>query len=160
MLEYLKPFLAHPFKNVREAIGSVLAQIFLHDVEVMQMKFNPRRGEFLELVSPRLPTVEQIPTVVQDKNVLRFCKTVLGWLISSYQHSEPEYFQLLAELLPLATIEDDEEIVTLIKSTCAQMSHAEVSSAVLPVVLSSTKKAIETGLWKVRVAALQLLQVR
>jgi len=55
--------------------SSVLAQIFLHDVEVMQMKFNPRRGEFLELVSPRLPTVEQIPTVVQDKNVLQFCKT-------------------------------------------------------------------------------------
>ena len=54
---------------------SFLAQIFLHDVKNMQMKFNPRRADFVKLVSPHLPTVEQLATVAEDKNTLQLCKT-------------------------------------------------------------------------------------
>ena len=54
---------------------SVLAQIFLHDVKNMQMKFNPRRADFVKLVSPHLPTVEQLATVAEDKSTLQLCKT-------------------------------------------------------------------------------------
>ena len=41
----------------------------------MQIKFNPRREDFFKLVSPRLPTVEQLATVAKDKSTLQFCKT-------------------------------------------------------------------------------------
>ena len=54
---------------------SFLAQIFLHDVKNMQIKFNPRREDFFKLVSPRLPTVEQLATVAKDKSTLQLCKT-------------------------------------------------------------------------------------
>ena len=61
---------------------SVLAQIFLHDVKNMQMKFNPRRGDFIKLVSPHLPTVEQLATVAEDKSTLQLCKTGMHCLVT------------------------------------------------------------------------------
>ena len=35
--EFLKPFLTHPFKNVRDRLGSVLANIYMSDLDFSNM---------------------------------------------------------------------------------------------------------------------------
>ena len=58
----------------------------------MQMKFNPRRADFVKLVSPHLPTVEQLATVAEDKSTLQLCKTgrhcLLTIVIKLFQQGE------------------------------------------------------------------------
>lgn len=51
LLEYLRPFLNHPFQNVRERIGSTLINIFENDLNFPgseQTNFSPRIVELIE----------------------------------------------------------------------------------------------------------------
>ena len=51
LLDYLRPFLNHPFQNVRERIGSTLINIFENDLNFpgsQPPNFSPRIGELIE----------------------------------------------------------------------------------------------------------------
>ncbi|XP_065338507.1 proteasome activator complex subunit 4A-like isoform X2 [Cloeon dipterum] len=56
LLAYIKPFLTHPFQNVRERLGSVLTNIFNLDVILCKQNStkSPHIDEFVEEVLPRL----------------------------------------------------------------------------------------------------------
>ena len=77
------------------------------------------------------------------------------------------------------TVENDDEIGKLVKRACSTVAHAELSQEAVPVAIDALREvnvccitgvpnssanpplpqAIDTGLWKVRVVALQMLQV-
>eukprot|EP00095_Tigriopus_kingsejongensis_P000186 maker-scaffold41_size498431-snap-gene-0.12 protein:Tk00186 transcript:maker-scaffold41_size498431-snap-gene-0.12-mRNA-1 annotation:"proteasome activator complex subunit 4" len=69
LLNFLKPFLTHPYQNVRERIGSVLTSIFIHDLEFRsqedgvksQSKRCPNVGDFLNEILPQLDILREEP---------------------------------------------------------------------------------------------------
>eukprot|EP00118_Oscarella_pearsei_P016562 m.158842 g.158842 ORF g.158842 m.158842 type:complete len:609 (+) comp38755_c0_seq1:692-2518(+) len=65
LLEQLKPNLSHPYKLVRDRIGSLLSTIFLFEVELPNggTRFGPKLSDFVEFVVPHL---ELIPEKGED----------------------------------------------------------------------------------------------
>ena len=71
--EFLKPFLTHPFKNVRDRLGSVLANIYMPDLDFEENvcpdeknrdkkpsnRGNPRIADFINEVLPQLEIMSQ-----------------------------------------------------------------------------------------------------
>ncbi|XP_076815650.1 proteasome activator complex subunit 4A-like [Clavelina lepadiformis] len=58
MLNHVEPLLGHQYKSIRNRIGSVLASIFLYDVEILgksqKCQRTPSAAEFVKRVLPRL----------------------------------------------------------------------------------------------------------
>merc|ERR1719273_13292 len=86
--EFLKPFLTHPFKNVRDRLGSVLANIFMSDLEfvlgvdndkgaqlngISSNKRNPKVVDFINEVLPQLEIMSQEPedttSILEGKSI-------------------------------------------------------------------------------------------
>ena len=78
LVEFLKPFLTHPYKNVRDRLGSVLANIYMSDLEFVNTNTingmdsdklchepsnirNPRVADFINEVLPQLEIMSQEP---------------------------------------------------------------------------------------------------
>eukprot|EP00731_Ephydatia_muelleri_P029038 Em0020g682a len=159
VLEYIKGYLAHPFKSVRTQVAQLLAQLFYQDIPVVQNHYNPKREDFLAYIMALLPPLDQLASPHHEE-ILRICKTILIWLTCSSQlHGGSKLFGMLATLLPLSTVEDDEEIGPLLKAACASLGHSEVLPAYVPVIVGAMKKLAESSLWKVKVSTLQLLQI-
>ena len=76
--DFLKPFLTHPFKNVRDRLGSVLANIYMTDLDFVHVrgsendqqlscsrlqsnKRNPKVIDFINEVLPQLEIMSQEP---------------------------------------------------------------------------------------------------
>ena len=48
LVEFLRPFLTHPYKNVRDRLGSVLANIYMSDLEFSNEIFTGSGGEMMD----------------------------------------------------------------------------------------------------------------
>jgi len=76
--DFLKPYLTHPFKNVRDRLGSVLANIYMSDLDFIHVKGienndpslnsriqsnkrNPKVVDFINEVLPQLEIMSQEP---------------------------------------------------------------------------------------------------
>lgn len=54
----------------------VLSQIFVFDLPaVITVKFNPKKGDLVQYVLPKMPALEQLPSLTEDKDTLKLCKT-------------------------------------------------------------------------------------
>ena len=56
LLNLLRPYLNHPYQNVRDRLGSVLTNIFLHDLEIPggTKSSSPRVEDFVNEILPQL----------------------------------------------------------------------------------------------------------
>lgn len=56
LLELLRPYLNHPYQNMRDRLGSVLTNIFLHDISLPggTDSHSPRVKDFVDELLPQL----------------------------------------------------------------------------------------------------------
>lgn len=56
LLKLLRPYLNHPYQNMRDRLGSVLTNIFLHDIELPggTVSSSPRVQDFVNEILPQL----------------------------------------------------------------------------------------------------------
>lgn len=56
LLNILRPYLNHPYQNMRDRLGSVLTNIFLHDIQIPggTKSFSPRVENFVYEILPQL----------------------------------------------------------------------------------------------------------
>ena len=109
--EFLSPFLTHPYQNVRERLGSVLANVYSNDFE-----FNagpgglasPRVTSFVGKVLPRLDIMKLDP----DPELYNFHKTKPG---NSIQYSPSMMQQLPEELLKAMKIHGPQVMIDMVK---------------------------------------------
>lgn len=93
LLNFLKPYLRHPFQNVRDRIGSVLTNIFLNDIsfespgEKKSNQRSPNISAFIREVLPELELLNEEP----DPEVVLFTrhKKAAANAASGEQGSEP-----------------------------------------------------------------------
>ncbi|XP_060063003.1 proteasome activator complex subunit 4-like [Ylistrum balloti] len=62
LLDYLMPHLSHPYKNVRDRIGSILSSIFLYDycMSPTSVTLSPKREDFMKVVLPQIDGLKHI----------------------------------------------------------------------------------------------------
>ena len=72
LLDLLRPYLNHPYQNVRDRLGSVLTNVFLHDIDLPHgnRSWSPRVNDFVYEILPQLATV--LDTSNRDSLVPRF----------------------------------------------------------------------------------------
>ncbi|PNF36512.1 hypothetical protein B7P43_G15901 [Cryptotermes secundus] len=70
LLSYLKPFLTHPFQNVRERLGSVLTNIFEPDILLLggSRTTSPHITTFVSEIIPQLAVLYQIGPKALDSS--------------------------------------------------------------------------------------------
>ena len=56
LLKLLRPYLNHPYQNMRDRLGSVLTNIFLHDIDLPggTASSSPRVRDFVNEILPQL----------------------------------------------------------------------------------------------------------
>lgn len=56
LLNLLRPYLNHPYQNMRDRLGSVLTNIFLHDIDLPggMVSSSPRVKDFVDEILPQL----------------------------------------------------------------------------------------------------------
>lgn len=56
LLNLLRPYLNHPYQNMRDRLGSVLTNIFLHDIDLPggSVSSSPRVKDFVDEILPQL----------------------------------------------------------------------------------------------------------
>lgn len=61
LLEYLRPQLAHSYKNIRDRVGSVLTGIFMYDIQLPggSPSLYPKTTEFIDYLLPQLQLLIQ-----------------------------------------------------------------------------------------------------
>lgn len=158
---FLSTQLDHPFKNVREKIGSLFSGIYLMDVSSLgfQILYSPLLTDLVEMFSQQIPNPQELITVTPDSQTLKICKTAMNVIVHAYQPSAVELYHIFSMVLPLAAYEDDDEIGQLIKLMCKQLCRCELSPEKIPSILSILRKAASCGLWKVKIPVLLILQV-
>jgi proteasome activator subunit 4 len=158
---HLPAKLDHPFKNVREKLGMVIAGMYLVDARSMgyQMIYNPQLGDFLKMFQDKIPNPYQILHLSLESTELKICKTAMYAVISSYQPSSIEYYQLLGLLIPLAAYEGDEEISFLIKAVCVHLSRREICPNAIPEILELMTNVVTSLMWKAKLTVLLVIQV-
>lgn len=107
LLSLLKPYLNHPYQNVRDRLGSVLTNIFLHDVQVPggTRSYSPRVEPFVRELLPQLACL--LGNGVRDSPVTSLVAAL----------SVP-FFDLLPPL-PLSQTENDAKIEDEEERACA-----------------------------------------
>ncbi|XP_067680549.1 proteasome activator complex subunit 4-like [Haliotis asinina] len=95
LLEYLKPHLAHPYKNVRDRIGSVLSNVFLYDYKICPQSGvrSPHRHTFLEEILPQLQQLKDIMTEQPGNNGPKVESTASA-VVASSSITKPEPMEL------------------------------------------------------------------
>jgi len=180
MLNYLLPHLSHPFKNVRDQIGSMISYLFMFDLKY---------GGYTKTLSPQIQSFfkEITPTIAEvGKNALAACeredkmevdndkhkednkskdcyvKTVLVFLMHLNYHSmqpiSKEIFHLIPLLVPLETREDDPELVQLCKRTFSLLACKQLPQDIIEAALEAILKVCRSASWNTRKTGLNYLK--
>ncbi|XP_019858537.1 PREDICTED: proteasome activator complex subunit 4 [Amphimedon queenslandica] len=157
----LSSHIDHPYKNVREKIGTLIASIHVLDLSSsgFQLLYNLPLSNLMNLFTPSIPSPPELIALEQDSPTLRVCKTAMATVINSYHASAVEYYELFSLLVPLASYEGDDEVGILVRIMSIQLCRNELNFDHLPVVLKSMKKAASTSVWKAKLLVLYVLQV-
>lgn len=95
LLEYLRPFLNHPFQNVRERIGSTLINIFENDLNFPgseQTNFSPRIADLIESRASEFELLRTQENINHGENSTYILQTFLdGLLLSTVIETETPF---------------------------------------------------------------------
>ncbi|XP_063231181.1 proteasome activator complex subunit 4-like isoform X2 [Bacillus rossius redtenbacheri] len=189
LLEYLKPYLTHPFQNVRERLGSVLTNIFETDLVIGEGAGtrSPHIGQFMSEITPQLEvlyqqgpeaengranhvvdkgvvqeTKEQISEEEKDK-AIRLLKTVCRWFNVSLTRAQygaiPAHYQLFALVCLMESYDKDEEVGKSCSVVLSHLSQAIMLPRYIPAALDSFHKTSKSVSWCARLTCLDFMQV-
>ncbi|XP_050407359.1 proteasome activator complex subunit 4A [Patella vulgata] len=183
LLKIVTPHLAHQYKNVRDQLGSLLANIFLYDYKIYPKSVirSPQISDFMTLVLPQLEKlkVEAITPNSEDtevkmevdnvdsteeerKHAIRLCKTVLKFLVSSngraFTTSSKEVLPLLPIICALDCESKDDDLKVLRQKAFYCLSHALIEIDDIPVVIATMKEAASLQSWHARKSILRYIQ--
>jgi len=62
LLDVIRPYLNHPYQNMRDRLGSVLTNIFLHDLQIPggTISSAPRVKDFVDEIIPQLAALNLV----------------------------------------------------------------------------------------------------
>jgi proteasome activator subunit 4 len=169
LLAFLKPFLNHPYHNVRSRLGAVLTNIFALDI-VFEGKGNasrtsPDEREFVEEVFPGLACLQEDSQTVpgeERESALRLLQTLSKWVSSSIASNlgsvKPHMFKFLPLLLGYEWYDTDPQIARDCQTSLSCLSRTLCSSALLVPMMDVVKSSAKAVSWKTRVSTLDFLQ--
>jgi len=169
LLEFLKPFLNHPYHNVRSRLGAVLTNIFALDLEFEgkgnASKLSPNEEDFVEKILPELACLREDMnnscTETKD-SALRLLQTLSKWISSSIASNlgpiKPHIFKLLPLLFGYEWYDSDPQIARDCQTTLSCISRTLCTSGLLPFLIEEVKSTSKAISWKTRVSTLDFLQ--
>ncbi|KAH9509108.1 Proteasome activator complex subunit 4, partial [Bulinus truncatus] len=179
IVEYLRPHLAHNYKNVRDRIGSLLSSCLHNDykIHIDSQTYSPKRADFIRSV---LPDLEQFRDFVSTYNgdndvertsseepeekvvAVRLCKTVVQWVSSTFVRSlSPcleEVFQLLPIIENLQSEANDEDLREDCKQVMLNLSMVLVPEQSVDIALATIKEVAGLKSWHARANILNYMQ--
>ncbi|XP_057375631.1 proteasome activator complex subunit 4-like [Daphnia carinata] len=177
LLKLLRPYLNHPYQNMRDRLGSVLTNIFLHDIDLPggTASSSPRVKDFVDEILPQLSLLldngnrdspidwNTIKGDEERNKSLRLLKTVSQWLSGMWTRSygcQPEAQLLLLPYLFAAESSDtDKELARECSLALCFISATVMRPSTIEVALKIIKQVAHQGSWKARIASLEFLQV-
>lgn len=179
LLTYLRPYLDHPFQNIRERIGSILINIFEGDLSFSgaPRSESPLADDFIRELMPRLKILlTDQPKKIAPMDVdgsgdhasefevsVRLFKTVGQWLIGLINRctngNEIAFFELLPIACRLEKIESDQEVVEMSTTLIAMFSQALTLPDRVDAALEKINEVSLMSSWSARMAVIDMLQV-
>lgn len=188
LLNYLRPYLDHPFQNVRQRIGSMLINIFEGDIQFPNgsQPEGPRVRDIISEVLPKIailldekPEKKKIDKEIGmeiDENVesgaaddceydkaVRLFKTISQWIVGVINRTtngnHKEYFELLPFACRLDRTENDAELAEISVSLLAMISQALTLPDCMGFALEKICEISKMNSWNARFAVLDVLQV-
>jgi len=169
LLSFLKPFLNHPYHNVRSRLGAVLTNIFALDIE-FEGKGNasltsPSEGDFLEEILPSLACLaeDSLSTLSEERDsALRLLQTLTKWVSSSIASNlgpvKPHILKLLPLMLGYEWYDSDPQIARDCQTSLSCLSRTLCNSTTLVLMIDVIKCTVKSISWKTRVSTLDFLQ--
>ncbi|KAJ6635616.1 Proteasome activator complex subunit 4, partial [Pseudolycoriella hygida] len=176
LYQYLRPYLDHPFQNVRERIGSILINICEADIPFIGAN-DPECPRIETVIHEILSKVQILSGGMQkarsgeqsseedtefDKAV-RLFKTACQWLVGSINRNTNGNISVYFELLPFACLlercEQDIELGDSCSSLLAMISQALTLSNCMGFALQKIGEVSLMSSWSARLAVIDVLQV-
>ncbi|XP_013086715.2 proteasome activator complex subunit 4-like [Biomphalaria glabrata] len=179
IVNYLRPHLAHTYKNVRDRIATLLSSCLHNDYQAdsNSKTLSPRRADFILSV---LPELEQFKDYVASYNgesdadrigseepeekviAIRLCKTVVQWVSATFMRSlSPcldEVFQLLPIIENLQSEANDEDLREDCKQVMLNLSMILVPEKSVDIALATIKEVAGLKSWHARANILNYMQ--
>uniref|UniRef100_UPI00358F6C57 proteasome activator complex subunit 4 isoform X3 n=1 Tax=Myxine glutinosa TaxID=7769 RepID=UPI00358F6C57 len=179
LLFYLEPKLTQAFKNVRERIASVLASIFIMDVNLPGSIDSswPKRGDLAKRLLQKLEPLimlegdlgnhlleengENVPT--EKGEAIKLLTTVLKWLTGSGRcllSTFPEQFYFLPLICKVAPVDKEihDEVKQDAKVALAIMAQVLLTPKQLPDVVNLLQQVVDCASWHARYTVLPFIQ--
>ncbi|XP_072396223.1 proteasome activator complex subunit 4-like [Diabrotica undecimpunctata] len=183
LLEYLRPHLTHPFKNIRERISSLLVIVFanskhqVHDSdgdEITSVRnlfayLEPKMKELLEISLAKMDDdkrdkdQESSATNEEKESLIRLFKIVSKFVMTYMVRSNHSARKEFLELIPLAALfqnnEVDEELATLSTNLLVILSETGTSLTDIPDAIGVIKKVAGSPSWSARAVIAEFLPI-
>ena len=168
LLEFFRPFLHHPYNNVRSRLGAVLTNIFALDLEFPGFGnaslTSPKEEEFVSEVVNLLACLEEGKEAGEEEKEqgLRLLQTISKWLFSSFAHNlgptRPHLFKLLPLLLGYEWYDKDPQIAQDCQIALSCLSRVPLPLSSLAPALATIENTSQLTCWRTRLATLDFLQ--
>ncbi|CAD7093813.1 unnamed protein product [Hermetia illucens] len=184
LLEYLKPFLNHPFQNVRIRLGSILINIFEADLQFKggNTPKCPRVSDMIKEVVKKIePLYYDMPSTIcmvegatersdvttqeqkKYEEAVRLYKTISQWIIGVISRNtngnEIPYFDLLPFACRLESCEQDSELADTSTTLLAMIAQALTLPDRMEYALNKINDISKSSSWGARLAVIDALQV-
>ena len=170
LLVFLRPFLDHPYHNVRCRLGSVLTNIFSLDVQFLgegnANLSSPFESEFVKEILPSLNCLREESS--EDSNpdqrdsALRLLQTLSMWISSSTDSSlgpvKVETLSFLPFLLGYEWYDKDPQLARDCQTTLSCLSRSPQPPENIKTVTGIITQTLTSQSWKTRLSSLDFLQ--
>ena len=165
LLDFLLPYLDHPFHNVRSRLGAVLTNIFALDISFGELGnasvTSPVERDFVDLLLPRLTPLLQ-SDVDKDEKALRLLQTVSKWICSSLTHNLGLMKEHMLEFIPLLLqyewYDRDPQLARDCQVSLSYISRSPFRVEALGRVLRMLQGILRTSSWRTKLSTLDFLQ--
>ncbi|XP_055375207.1 proteasome activator complex subunit 4-like [Condylostylus longicornis] len=169
LLECLKPYLKHPFQNVRNRLGSLLINIFESDIQ-----FPNGNPPICPLVKDMIDSILKDLKLLNDstfqpnesdefKAEICLYKTVCTWITGNISRNinsnKLSYFDLLPVACRYESYENDIELAEVSTVFLGMISQAITQPEIIESALNKMNEVSLSNSWNARLAVIDALQV-
>uniref|UniRef100_H2Z3X1 Proteasome activator complex subunit 4 C-terminal domain-containing protein n=1 Tax=Ciona savignyi TaxID=51511 RepID=H2Z3X1_CIOSA len=186
ILTLVEPMVGHPYKSLRNRIGSMLASVFLYDQDFCGEKHllprTPQVSEFMERILPRMEDDEMMdlsgeipPAIIEQiqmdadnvkSEAVRVFKTTMKWIVSAQRSTlqpfKPSILKLLpliCKMYPVDRQGVDEELNRSILMSMSCIAQCIVPQQHLHLIASTVESISTSRSWHARHSILPYIQV-
>ena len=164
LLEFLVPFLDHPFHNVRSRLGAVLTNIFALDIHFGDLGnasvSSPVEKDFVEQILPRLQPLQRDEE--KDENALRLLQTVSKWICCSLTQNlgsmKAHTLEFVPFLLQYEWYDRDPQLARDCQLSLSYMSRSPLRVELLLPVFEMLQNILLSASWRTKLSTLDFLQ--